>query len=295
MPGEQGLMWLPSHCRGDRIDIVPVFLYHVPKTGSLSLYSAMRWAAECAFRLIRWQNPQFAPPAMGRIDSDTNSPEVLGRRYALIASHVGWPFHSKFQTRFRLITVLRDPVRRVVSAYTYACMRSRSRPDSAAFPEFFRAAENRNVAVRQLTPGGEADADAAFARLERDFWMYGLSEHVGAIASAWLTCCGLPNVLMDRLNTTRPEYRIDPRPFADEIAERNAADLRLYRRVQEAPRLPPPAADPGVLNFLTTVIKEDADSATSSGGIRPLPTAAVLAFLRDGRETFGEFFRTAGG
>ncbi|MCW5699161.1 MAG: hypothetical protein KIT00_04910 [Rhodospirillales bacterium] len=258
-----------------------------------SLLTALCMSAGAMFNFIHKQSPVFEPPVNGRIDFETDDPRVFNGRYAVVGSHHSFPFHRRFATDFKLVTVLRDPYRRIVSAYSYGCMRAKRAPALDAFVAFFRDPNNQNIATKTFasdTAAPQPDADAAFEILHRHFWLFGVTEHIDAIASGYLSHCGFPNVLMERLNSTRPEYRIDATAFEDEIRALNRADCQLYDLVRKENRVPLLPKVPQTLHCHTVVVKEAENSDKCISVTDPLPTRDLLPHLQQGPASLARFF-----
>jgi hypothetical protein len=243
-------------CVDSRIDqpelpYAPLFFYHVPKTGGLSFYIALRSAIGFANKYEDRLGALGTETEVQRIDDAVPHRRLFQAGYALIASHHAFGFHRKFRQPFVLTTIVRDPLGRVRSEYTYTSMR-RQRPVSAAgFQASFRAEENINRAVKQLAGQARLDQPAApelYRRaeenLERYFESYVTHHHIARLIGFYLSRYRLPNVVMERINTTSPAYRLDAEPWRDEIETLNQQDLRLYEIVRSRPRLPVPMPPP---------------------------------------------------
>jgi hypothetical protein len=179
---------------------------------------------------------------LGRLDSLDPPP---GTRVALpsafVATHLPFGTHRRIAQDFDLMTVVRDPVARLTSGYTYGCMRRGERPDPAGFRDFFTARKNVNEMVRQLSGDeatmGAASLEKAIGNLRRHFVLYVTTRQIPDLIGAFLSRFHTPNVLMAHANRTLPEYRIDAAPFEAEIRRLNALDEELYRFVRDNPRL----------------------------------------------------------
>jgi hypothetical protein len=252
--------WAPSRRDPGSPDMPPLFFYHVPKTGGLTFFLAMMhafsrgWPAGRPSRTLgRFDDPleRYRPGPDGRAN--------LPRDTIFAASHHGFGFHERFDVPFALATIVRDPVQRVASANTYACMRADRMPSESEFESFIRRPENIDAIPTQLTggnSGGDVDENIGMAieHLETRFEAYVPSNNVGALISTYLGVYGLPNVLMENLNRTLPRYRLDPTPWAEEIRARNAVGWGIYRYVAANPRLPKLPFGNG-LNPQTVVIR----------------------------------------
>ncbi len=272
----------------------PLFFYHVPKTGGTTFYVAMMYALNLGWR------PDWTRQSLGRFDS---GPEVFGDSPAtarnlpagaiFAASHNCYGFHLLFRQLFLLATIQRDPFRRVLSSYTYECMRANRRSTAAEFEQFIRRPENRNVAVRQIAgrwprpAAGEAGAAAqAIERLEGEFHAYVTADDIGPLLTHYLSAFGVPSVLIANVNRTLPEYRIDGQPYRDEIHELNAEDHALFEFVRDHPRLP--ATPPAALHSRTIYVREPGQRAQSVSEGQIADTADFLRNLeRDHRFWLG--------
>ncbi|MCG8510151.1 MAG: hypothetical protein MI741_13065, partial [Rhodospirillales bacterium] len=180
---EKGFAWFPSHARAARLDIEPVFIYHVPRTGTTTLFSVLRNAFETVFAVLKDADSGVSLPGIGRFD-DKNPADAIAaatRRFCLAASHKGFGFHERFPQPFQFVAVLRDPVQTVMSRYTYERMRAGKPPGIDGLAEFIDSPQFRNVATRQLagmpmTERPQANQDhfeMAVRNLENHFRIFG--------------------------------------------------------------------------------------------------------------------------
>ncbi len=234
-----------SRIDGPELPYAPLFFYHVPKTGGLSFYVALRSAIGFASKYEDRLGALGTETAVHRIDESVPHRRLFQVGYALIASHHAFGFHRKFRQSFQLTTIIRDPLGRVRSEYTYTSMRRQQPVSSAGFEASFRAEVNINRAVKQL--GGQARLDQpaspdlhrrAMENLERFFQSYVTHHDITRLIGFYLSAYRLPNVVMERINTTSPAYRLEVGRYRDEIESLNRQDLRLYEFVRDQPRLP---------------------------------------------------------
>ncbi|WP_164518163.1 sulfotransferase family 2 domain-containing protein [Pseudoalteromonas rubra] len=180
--------------------------------------------------------------ASTRADTQAHLSKINSARdYALISSHLNYGLHKELGADdFRLVTFLRDPYKRVLSAYTYNCMRAQQRVSLAGFEAFFKQEENQNVASKQLSPGDYAPGCSSeiFQLLEQNFHVYGTNEHIDKSISYFLTTLDLSNVLTERINQTLPQYRLDASKYQAEVMELNQDDQTLFELVRANPRVP---------------------------------------------------------
>ena len=235
---ERNLSFFPSAISHGEQPKRAIFFYHCPKTGGMTINHALQHALAC-LSAVQQQNL-----FLGRVD-DINVPpgKRVAKPSAFVATHLPFGAHRKIGQEFDLITVLRDPVARVVSGYTYTCMRQDKKPDPGEFREYLALPENVNGMVRQLSGSecrqtlGDADLKQAIENLQRHFVIYVTTGHIPSLISAYLSRFRAPNVLMENANQTLSEYKMDHAPFDEEIRHLNALDMALFDFVRDSPRL----------------------------------------------------------
>jgi hypothetical protein len=256
-----------------------LFFYHVPKTGGVSFFTALRHAWLEGHR-VAGTGPR---PAMFRYDDIARDIPVKGLRYTLVGTHKAFGAHLKFEQPFLLTTISREPVARITSEYTYQSMR-RGQPVSAAgFEQVFRQEENTNRAVKQLgasrygVAARPSTLDAAIETLDRYFHSYVDHRLCDDLIETYLSHYQLPNVDVDRLNQTTDRFKFDSSPYRDEILERNHLDRQLADYIREHPRVPALTYRSDRLHPLTVIIRETGNDTRSEGVVRSIPTKTDFA------------------
>ena len=279
--------------RIDRLDppYRPLFFYHVPKTGGLSFYTAVRNAIRYACKYPDRLGALGADSETQRIDSGLPHRSLYQADFALIASHHAFGFHRRFRQNFLLTAVVRDAVGRVRSAYTYTGMRERRPVSGAAFVASFRSEININRGVKQLAgqtrfdqPAAPGLFERAIENLTRDFHSYCTHHDIARLIGLYLSYYRLPNVVMDRINTTQPEYRLDSEPYRAEIEALNDQDGRLYQFVQAAPRFPDLGLVSSASHPVTVIINETANDKQSEVVAIGVDTTRLAALVAGSRE-----------
>ena len=216
---------------------------HVPKTGGTSLEQALARNYR-PHDVLHINGPvwQRNPYTLFKRGIDQPSQIVMGHY------HLGDPLYQWLPTPITHVTLLRDPVERVVSYYHYV-RRRRPHPlhamaHSADIAEFLQrpeVVEARNGQVRRLSgivnEGGArnltpADVDFAMKSLERDFSFVGVTEQFDAFLATGERLLAWPEPF------AKPANRADrPNPVSDRdreaIAAENLEDQRLFERAKK--------------------------------------------------------------
>ncbi|CCQ74779.1 hypothetical protein [Magnetospira sp. QH-2] len=281
MPGERATFtWMAGRQGRGSFTFNRLYIYHLPKTGTSTVFSALRGAAGLLFHHIRRAHPGFEAPFIGRLDDEGKmTADHIELNGGVIASHRPFGFHRRFSHVYHLATVLRDPISRVRSAYTYDAMRHRQPVTSDGFRAHFEAARNRNVMCALLS-GQVADKALTNINMEQSinnvstaFSLAAPSTHIADLCESYLQWGGLPNVVIDRINRTEPAYQLDVTPFAEEIATLNQMDQSLFDAVAAHPRLTPPEpVEPGEPHGLTLLMRQTVNDISVRGLARSVPT-----------------------
>lgn len=255
--------------KSPRAEVRPVFFYHLPKCGGMTVHSVAVEAWRCVINYAE-SNLEIV---VGRLDA----PEEICRNqqpYAYLSSHLPFGIHRQLPGDPYLLTVVREPVARVLSQYTYSRMRSGLPVSADECRAFFCREENTNVMVKSLAgkaaeqPLIDGDLHRARHNLDRHFSFVGTTDDITEICEAYLRLCGLPNVLSQRINRTAPGYQLATDDFAEEIRALNAADAELFDDVQ--------ARGPVI----------HADAGAAGGGVETLhPLTVIIADLGDDRKS----------
>jgi hypothetical protein len=236
-----------------------LILLHIPKTGGTTLGRVLR------LRLSGWPPMHWTrhQQTLGyyrlgysnqadldaRVERIRRLPGRAKARVRYFAAHVGYPIVQQLPSPARTITMVRDPVKRVISAWRYlrdcrAIDASVSLADFALGDQQVHPFFVDNAMVRYLgadegrfvdgPPGSCPDHALARAlhRLEHDLWFAGLTERFDASLLLLTDALGWRPLPCVRSRVSRRSGD-EPAPSADllaAIAERNALDAALYAR-----------------------------------------------------------------
>ncbi len=179
----------------DAHDELLLFL-HIPKTAGTTVLTFLerQYKPGEVFRL-NWQGPAHCQL------------EALTRQHRVLAGHISFGLHRKLGRPCRYITLLRNPIDRIVSFYYFALSypdmyihETASRMSLAEFAQSNVSAELDNHQVRLLCNKGDApigsitasDLRQAKQNLQRHFDVVGVQDNVSGFLNALSTKFGLP-------------------------------------------------------------------------------------------------------
>jgi hypothetical protein len=195
---------------------------HIPKAAGTSLRE-----------VIARQYPR-------RVQLATEGPIVLSERQRqsvrVLVGHVDYDTYAQLAAPVDVITMLRDPVQRIISLYYYI-LRRPAHPFQELVQgcslERFAASgweQVRDHQVRQISGGPAPDLEAAKRNLMHGMRVFGIAERFDESLLLMQRALGWGHVLHRVLNMTadRPRGADIPRRAIAEIERANPADLELY-------------------------------------------------------------------
>jgi hypothetical protein len=230
---------------------------HLPKTGGTALRSALR-AAYDPHRAAFIYAAGDLDDAM-TLEAFEALPEAEMERLRLVMGHFRFGIHARIGRPSRYVTLVRDPVERVVSLYHHfrdlpgvrfasrgyrERLRMRVRRISLedwVFRERRIATDNlmvRNLADARSVPFGQCDEAlyaSAMANVEERFAALLATDDMERSVAVLRRLIGreLPAVLRENANPRRPALEdLDPDMLA-RIAHLNRFDLRLHRETRD--------------------------------------------------------------
>ena len=245
----------------------PVLFYHMPKCGGMTIYAvaSASWQMMCQFT-------GMAQPTIDRCDDKVAEYNLRNRDYTFIAAHQPYGLHNRLSGSPMLMTVLRDPVQRICSAYGYHCMRESRQADISGFLSFANNKKNSNIMTKLLSgnmPEDEVskpDLTRTIQRLSSEFEFVATTSNIPEVCTSFLRHYGLPNVVTTRINPTPKEFKPDIADIEDEIRCLNKLDHLLFKTFSNRdPILPPKNKTTSTLSLhpLTVLLTECGDQESS--------------------------------
>lgn len=245
------------------LDVVLIF-QHLSKTAGSTLGAILLRQFPPEHRL--WFEPGPTVSALGTwLTSDveravgTCKAEDLAK-VRLVAGHVGFGVHGALPRAAMYLTLLRDPVERLISGFYYSLPRHHAATgETVTLEEYvFRKRHYdlglNNLQTRVLSglsdldptdivttencrPITEADFALVCENLERHYGLVGLTEQFDEFLVVLARLMGwcLADVVYRRLNVnpSRPHLTEIPRSVIAEVERHNAYDRRLYRMARD--------------------------------------------------------------
>ncbi len=213
----------------ETVKVKPVLFYHLPKCGGMTIYAlaSATWQMICQFK-------DMPPPRVDRCDDEYAESNLRGVPYTFIAAHLPYGLHNRLSGSPMLMTVLRDPVQRVCSAYGYNCMRKNQKTDISGLAGFAADQKNTNLMTKLLSGNPETaevsewDLTSIIERLSKKFDFVSTTSDIPAICESFLKYFGLPNVLTTRINPTPNQFKPSINGLTQEIRDANKFDNVLF-------------------------------------------------------------------
>lgn len=219
-----------------------VIFLHLPKTAGTTLNRLIEW--EYPLSEIYSVDPVFFEWSAARLHK--LSPERL-RRTRMFKGHMVFGLHKVLPQPATYITVLRDPVDRVISAYYF--MRSyklhplywKLRLQNYTLDDFVRRSRRDNVQSKIIAgavyeePCTREIVERAKYNLRHHFSVVGLSARLEESLALMKLRFGWKLSSYSSFNVTRsrPKKRDLPEATLDLIHQKNAFDIELYECAQE--------------------------------------------------------------
>ncbi|WP_216828238.1 sulfotransferase family 2 domain-containing protein [Alkalihalobacterium elongatum] len=209
---------------------------HIPKTAGTSLSLVLK--------------KQFKPHEIVRVDGPVKDTKYFNAQTKCIMGHHVFGYH-KISSKERYITMLRDPVDRVISSYYHHIERvkrgwetdigSKIINENMDLQDFLNCKESRfkleteNLMVHYCSGGSSTDLTKAKENLEKYFVVIGINEMFDESLKLMQKKLNWNDISYKNANITknRPKLSEVPKNIIQKINEMNSLDLQLYSWVKK--------------------------------------------------------------
>jgi hypothetical protein len=198
---------------------------HIPKTGGTTLSSIIQKQYNKNVVLIR--------------NNDMNVKDI--EKSNSLMGHLYFGIHHKLSKPCTYITMMRDPVERVISFYFYI-KETELHPHHAevnkmSFNEFINSKEYdfNNLQTRYFCGGSSPDLEQAKETINKHFSVVGIAEMFDDSLSLMKRRLKWNNIEYQRINVNknRPLKKDLPANILSHITQNNTLDLELYKYAKE--------------------------------------------------------------
>ena len=119
----------------------------------------------------------------------------------------------------------------------------------------------------------------AIKLLHEKFHTFAMNNHIEELISAYLAEMGLPNIVMERINQTLPEYQIDLDNMREHVEEANFVDCCLIEEIRSLPKIPHTNVDEVEIAPLTVIVREMGSAKDSAATSIGMPTTQFLEII----------------
>lgn len=280
----------------DAYDDRPLFFYHLEKNGGMGVHMALL-AAHHMTRLTAGGDGIYvrfhaSDDAAGDHITTIRENPIQSVAYVGKVGIRTYGLHQEFDHPWRLMTLLRDPVDRLVSFYYYQIRRgARPGPASAdGFMAFASEPVNLNYQCKMLSALGtdaecdDKDAhDEALANLAGFDWVGRTRDMEEILLGVWSTY-GFCPFLSQRLHRN-PHKKDTFEHLHDDVRELNRFDMDLFERVSKNPQNPvdvktEKAGQPINLGPVFAVVMDSDRDDAGHWQIKCAPTESLAEFAQ---------------
>jgi len=213
-----------------------LYFYHFSKTGGTSVNASLRTLALALgkrFGQILKQEEGVEKP----------KPEQLNPMPWILSGHTKYGYHEFFGTNLSIISVIRDPIDRVLSQYfwKYRATEASALADKGLFTDFLeRHAHHNKMAWGLLGSDSNAEkpSDLAINRLS-NFKYVTTTEYIAQMMSVIASVNGSPSFLVQR-GKVNPHIKIKDElrcEFGARIEKQNLIDAEIFSYAEKRRRM----------------------------------------------------------
>ena len=276
--------FIPSYLSEQSPPVETLLFLHIPKCGGISLMHNLNQS------LIYAYSGSQVQPLTGRVDDQENLSILLqgiaqagidfGQTPAIFTSHLPLQDLKKINPKGRPFTLLRDPIDRLLSEYSYDCMRADRLPAVDDFLVFSRKEANKNIMQKMINGAQSGQQLEDFIR--QHFIACVDIKKMDSLLEVLLTRLQLNNVLMEPLNPTLKKYQLKKQALSqgqiEEVSGYNGVDIDLHRRFKAKPLLPEILKSDQIQRN-TTIAADNQLRNRSEVSLMQYPTNKLFSFL----------------
>lgn len=208
---------------------------HIPKTGGLTLRNIIDQQYN--------RNEIFKIPR-NRLDFEQKMSKKASNDLTCAYGHYRFGIHEYFQRPFTYITMLRDPVDRIISTYYFILQNKNNRlhdmVKNMSLEEFILGVGHEadialyNHQTRYISGKSEPDLQQAKDNIKNHFAVVGLTEMYNESLYLMKKSLGWKNIYYTKQNITKKRKGINEvsKEIISKIEENNQLDIELYKFVK---------------------------------------------------------------
>lgn len=225
------------HTSAKCINNLPLIIFaHIEKTGGTSFNGVLRTYHGINYAHVR-SLMRKAPPAERAVHlDDLTLYQRLVPWLNCVSGHAirPWVLLDEGMKDKLFMTVLREPLARYVSYYTYGGGVNR-KPWTFSFEEYLGKEEFHNFQTKRIA--GVADADRAMSIINQNFLAASTLESMGELLDnldkIWPGIKDCASLVGRRNVRSDPDRKILLESYYDKIVRNNGEDIKLYQMLQE--------------------------------------------------------------
>ena len=215
----------------------PVFFYHVPKCGGTTFCVILSHIFKKSHRL---KGPLFENNDKGGVTGYQNYLKdqriIQKTNLNFLYGHVPFEIHNQLEKKYLFITILRDPIKRCLSHYTWALSRGFINKNTSIDELFKRNIIPSNAIVNQFSGIGLTKYDSkdsislALKNLKKNIdYIVDIAE-IFKLLNLIISKYNLPNIFFQNQQVQNSKIEINQKTI-DIIEKYNTKDILLYKRI----------------------------------------------------------------
>ncbi len=264
---------------------------HIPKCGGVDFEFSYKKAlySYChvnkkVFYIDRSDNEESFRNTLKNVNEIQSKGYDCNRIYGILTSHLGIKRLSEepIIPMDNIITILRNPVDRLISSFSYTCMRANKIPTLDELDRHIALSENINKISFLLDKKSDSNMDDLENSIRDSFFACMDIKDSKFLLGELLSRNNFANVIKENINQTLVKFKLKKEDIPDRILNKiktlNAKDLDLYERFKANP-VTPKFLKSGQLNPQTLLISDDQTQEKSQVSFGIAQTNPLIKFL----------------